>query len=553
MHRLLTILFAAVWLSACTAPNQFVITVVGTNDVHGELLPREGEGGLVTFSAYVNALRAARDQDGGAVILIDAGDMWQGTLESNFSEGATMVEAYNALGYAAIAVGNHEFDFGPAGPLAIPRSAADDPQGALKERAAEADFPFLAANLIDTTTGETVQWPNVQSSVLLDIQGVKVGIVGVMTKNALARAIAANTVGLSIAPLAETIEKEAQALRNAGATIILVSAHAGGACAEFDDPSDTSSCYLESEIFGLANSLPAGLVDYMLAGHTHNGIAHVVNGIAVSESYSRAQAFSRIDFHVNRKTGRPTATKIFPPRDTTQESSYEGQNFVPAAEVVAIGAKAAAIAADVKQMKIGIHLATPFELSNNNPESALGNLYTDALLASVDADISMHRTNTMIRANLPAGDLTMGSLYEMSPFDNQITVIELSGSELRQVIALQADERQFRVNFSGMQVRVECADKSTNIAMTLTSGQEIADTDSVSIAVADYLALGGDDIFTSVMPAGGYELQLNAPLARESIADFLQERGGSIGVSDFSSDDNPKWTLPDNLDTECQL
>jgi len=89
--------------------------------------------------------------------------------------------------------------------------------------------------------------------------------------------------------------------------------------------------------------------------------------------------------------------------------------------------------------------------------------------------------------------------------------------------------------------------------MQLTSGREIDDTDSVAIAVVNYLALGGDRVFTSVMPDGGYELQLNAPLARDAIIDWLQQRGGSISESDFSSDDNPKWTLPDNLDSECRL
>ena len=69
------------------------------------------------------------------MLLIDAGDMWQGTLESNLSEGASVVDAYNALGYTAVAIGNHEFDFGPAGPKAIPETDADDPQGSLKLRA----------------------------------------------------------------------------------------------------------------------------------------------------------------------------------------------------------------------------------------------------------------------------------------------------------------------------------------------------------------------------------------------------------------------------------
>ena len=552
MLRILTVLITLACVSACSAPNAFTITVIGTNDVHGELLPREGEGGLVAISAYVNAVRAARDEDGGAVILLDAGDMWQGTLESNYSEGAALVEAFNSLGYAATAVGNHEFDFGPAGPLPTPRSPEDDPRGALKQRASEANFPFLAANLIDETTGQPVQWPNVYPSTLIDVQGVQVGIIGVMTERALTRTIAANTVGLIVAPLAETIEREALVLREAGATIILVSAHAGGECTQFDDPYDTSSCLAESEIFSVANTLPHGLVDHILAGHTHQGIAHVVNGIAISEGYSRARAFSRVDLTVDRKTGKPISRTIFPPKRTTQESSYEGQEFAPAVDMLAIADKTKSLAADIKREKIGVYLASPFELSEN-PESALGNLYTDALLAAVEADISMHRSNTMIRADLPAGDLTMGSLYEMSPFDNQVTVIHLSGAELRRVIAAQAHLGQLRVDFSGMRVAVECVDKRKSVVMRLANAREIADGDSVSIAVTDYLALGGDDVFTEVMPEGGYERQLDAPLARDFIADWLRERGGSISVSDFSSEDDPKWTLPDDLDPECRL
>lgn len=552
MNRILTVLFALLVLAGCAAPKPFVITVIGTNDVHGELLPREGEGGLVTISAYVDAVRAARAEDGGAVILLDSGDMWQGTLESNTSEGATMVEAYNSLGYAAIAIGNHEFDFGPAGPLPIPKSPGDDPRGALKQRASEANFPFLAANLIDDATGKPVQWPNVQPSVLLDVQGIKVGIIGVMTKYALARAIASNTVGLSVAPLAEAIEREALALRDAGASIVLVSAHAGGGCSDFDDPNDTASCHGESEIFSVAKSLPEGYVDHILAAHTHNGIAHIVNGIPISEGYSRARAFSRIDFLVDKKTGQQTSRTIFPPKQATLDAAYEGSELVPSGDIQAIAERARARAADIKREKIGIHLETPFVLTEN-PESALGNLYTDALLAAVDADIAMHRTNTMIRANLPAGDLTMGSLYEMSPFDNQITVIELSGADLRRVIAMQAHMGRFRVDFSGMRVAVACDNNEKAVVMRLANGREIADTDSVSIAVADYLALGGDDVFTSVMPEGGYERQLDAPLARDAIVDWLQEMGGSISVNDFSSEDDPKWTLPDNLNPECRL
>ncbi|MBT8092110.1 MAG: bifunctional metallophosphatase/5'-nucleotidase, partial [Gammaproteobacteria bacterium] len=201
-------------LLGCTAqrsapPAEIIISIVGTNDVHGELLPYADRGGLVGMSGYVEALRQRRAAENGAVLLIDAGDMWQGTLESNIGEGADVVEAYNIMGYTAAALGNHEFDFGPVGPAATPQQPGDDPRGALKQRIAEANFPVLAANLIDEARGKPVDWDNVQPSFMLDVQGVRIGIIGVMTRDALQTTIAANTPGLAVAPLAGTIAAEA--------------------------------------------------------------------------------------------------------------------------------------------------------------------------------------------------------------------------------------------------------------------------------------------------------------------------------------------------------
>ena len=232
--RLFIALLLALTLAACAAvPGKrdvITLSIIGTNDVHGAIAANEDAGGLVAVSAYADALRRARAADGGAVLLIDAGDMWQGTLESNLVEGAAVVEAYNAMGVAAAAIGNHEFDFGPEGPNAIPLEEGEDPRGNLKQRAREAAFPLLAANLIDDTSGEPVAWENVRSSILVETAGIKVGIVGVMTSNALTTTIAANTSNLRIAPLAETIAAHAQQLRDGGAALIVVAAHAGGQC-----------------------------------------------------------------------------------------------------------------------------------------------------------------------------------------------------------------------------------------------------------------------------------------------------------------------------------
>src|SRR4026209_2723788 len=146
---------------AAQRSSSLTISVIATSDVHGGVLPRGDRGGLALLGGYVRNVRSARLQDGGGVLLVDSGDMFQGTLESNLNEGAAVVRAYNALKYDAAAIGNHDFDFGPVGPATGPRARGDDPCGALKARAAEAQFPFLAANLVDEKTGALPKWPNV--------------------------------------------------------------------------------------------------------------------------------------------------------------------------------------------------------------------------------------------------------------------------------------------------------------------------------------------------------------------------------------------------------
>jgi len=373
-----------------------------------------------------------------------------------------------------------------------------------------------------------------------------------MTEYALSSSIAANTVGLTVAPLAATIEREARILRNAGAAIVIVTAHSGGECTDFSDPNDTSSCNLGNEIFVVAQALPAGLVDHIFAGHMHEGIAHIVNGVSITSSYSRTEAFSRVDMKVDRKTGRRTDRTIYPPTRAEQYGSYEGRDIVPDPAVVAIAERAAEFVEELKRENIGVFLETPFVLTDT-PESALGNLYTDAMLASADADISIHTNNTSIRADLPAGELTFGSVFEMSPFDNTLEVIVLSGAELRQVIAEQSHIGDNRIGFSGMRVFVECADKDMSVTMRLDDGRKVRDSDSIAVAMVNYLALGGDEIFKSVMPAGGYELHPGAPFVRDLIIEWLRNRGGTISANEFMTTENPKWNMPESLHRECRL
>ncbi len=568
---------AAILLAACAgqqrvAQDEFTISILGTNDVHGQLLPSGERAGLVAVSGYINALRAARREDGGAVLVIDAGDMWQGTLESNLVEGAAVVEAYNSIGFDAAAVGNHEFDFGPLGKKAIPADAGDDARGALKQRATEADFPLLAANLIDETTGLPVDWDNVRPSVMLDVQGVKVGVVGVMTSRALQTTISANTPGLSVAPLAPTIHREADKLREQGATIMIVAAHAGGTCTAFDDPADLASCDMEDEIMRVASALPPGLVDHIVAGHVHKGIAHVVNGISITSSYSSARAFSRVDLEVSRQTGTVVSRTVHPPHwsclyrvtstgqcadlpDGSAEivpAVYEGREITPDPAIVEIAERAAAFAAKIKDEKLGVWLESGFDQPPAT-ESPLANLMTDALLDASGADIAVHNVVGGIRNTLPEGELTFGAVYEMFPFDNRVVLLQLSGRELRELVATQAHNHGRRMGFSGMRVFVDCTNNAMDVVMQRTDGSAVRDDDRVTVLANDYLTLGGDDILTPVIPAGGFPIDDSMPLVRDLLVDWFRARGGTLEPGEFLSTSEPRWNVAASLTDACVL
>ena len=537
------------------------LSIVGTNDLHGGVLPVDGRGGLALLGGYVDNLRAARARGRGAVLLIDGGDMWQGTLESNLSEGAAVVAAYNALGYTAAAVGNHEFDFGPEGPAATPVTPTDDPRGALKARAAEAAFPMLAANLIDSATGVPVDWPNVKPAVLVEAAGVRVGIIGVMTAGAPQTTVAANLRGLTVAPLIETIVSQAGRLRANGATVVIVTAHAGGRCTQFDNPADLSSCNPSSEIFSVARGLPQGLVDVIVAGHVHAGMAHEVNGMAIMSSFNGGRAFGRVDLMVDRATGRRVSQRIFAPRDLCERATaagscdpvadagqsqvaavYEGAPVRAAARVTASLAPTVQRVADLKATPLGLILDTP--LPRGSQESAIGNLFTDAMRQSMPgADVALHNVVGGLRADLRAGPLTYGRLYEVFPFDNRVVGLTLTGGELRRVVAAQLQPGPPTVGVSGIRVQARCAGGSLVVTVRTASGEAIEDGRRLLVATTDFLATGGDGILTSVTPAQGFAMPESAPLLREVVADWVRRRGGRLGTGELLDPENPRWSV----------
>jgi 2',3'-cyclic-nucleotide 2'-phosphodiesterase (5'-nucleotidase family) len=516
--------------AASAAPARVTISLIGTSDLHGriEALPPLG--------GYLANLRRARARDGGAVLLVDAGDLFQGTLPSNLTEGAAVIGAYNALGYAAAALGNHEFDFGPVGPEVTATRTGDDPRGALRARASEASFPFLDANLVDTKTGAPPAWKNVVPDVLLDVAGVKIGVVGVATASTPRTTLAANFAGLAMKPLAPTIASAVAELHRRGATVVIAAAHAGGVCKRFDAPEHFDSCQADGEIFQVARELAANgaVVDAIVAGHTHEGVAHRVSGIPIVEAFANGHDFSRIDLTIDRTTGRAIDARIFPPQricapDRCGAETYEGAPVVPDVAIEAAIAPALEAARAQRDQKLGVQVAAPVKRAQK-VESPLGNLFADLMRAArPDADVALTNGGGL-RADLPAGPLTYGHLFEAAPFDNRFATMPITGAELTAAIARNLGRDNGIVSLSGVRAEARCKDGALSVTLRRTDGRPVAPQARLTLVTSDFLATGGDGLFSEETKE--HAKLDDGPPIREAMARLLRTRTEPLNPDD---------------------
>ena len=539
-------------------PRQGSITlsVVGTNDLHGAV------DRLPILAGYLANLRAARAADGGEVLLVDAGDMFQGTLASNLAEGAPVTAAYNLLGYDAAAIGNHEFDFGPAGPAVTATGPHDDPRGALRARAREARFPLLMANVLEADTGKRPRWDNVLGSVMVEKGPVIVGVIGVTTEATPFTTMPANFIGLEMAKPALAIAAEAADLRQRGAQVVVVAAHVGSRCHDLHDPNDVSSCDQDEELFEVLRALPSGAVDVIVAGHTHAAMAHRIGSVAVIESYASGRAFGRVDLRINAR-GVVTGATILPPTilcgdpdggdpvpgAACRPGDYEGRPVVPSAEVAAAVAPAEAVAREVEARPLGVELATPITRTYDK-ESALGNLFVDLMLAArPDADVAMTNGGGL-RADLPAGPLTYGAFYKATPFDNRLAVVTLQGKHLRKLVTNNLYGGSGIFLFAGVTVKATCKAGRLDVVLRDRAGKVIDDERTLTLLTSDFLASGGDGAIGRLgLPQGSVEI--TDVLIRDLMAAQLGQRGGTIAAGQLFDPKRPRLDYPPPRPVKC--
>ena len=536
------------------------LTVVGTNDLHGHVFPqritlRDGTsvelGGSAIFAGYLANIRA---NNPGGVVLVDGGDLFQGTLASNLTEGSVVVDAYNYLQYNAAAIGNHEFDYGPVGPVSVAQPGMD-PFGALKARISQAKFPLLAVNIYDAAGGERPAWLGNDGTTMLELKGVKVGIVGLITLDTPRTTNPINIASLRFGSLAPEALSAAKMLRRRGADIVIAVMHAGGKCTSRENPRDLSSCSLkDGELFEMLEEIPPGALDAIVAGHTHQMIGHFVKGTPIIETWGGGETFGTIDLWldpkqrtvISQKTEIHTVIPICSRVDETgscdlrklreapdphmTEATFLGRPVVPDQKLAQLLEPARERVLAEEKRKLGVKVVQ--ELGRNrNGESALGDVLTDLMREMEHADVALLNPGGL-RADLLPGDLTYGDLYAVLPFENTVATVTLTGEELTRLLQAAYGGRRGVYQQSGLQLTVSrCGESGQIKTLKLADGKSLQLERRYKVTMPDFLASGGDGLapVLSSLPPGRIDLGTSRELGlRDSVALFLQKQRREI-------------------------
>ncbi len=478
------------------------VRVLETTDFHGAILSGARErrtnrpiGGSAVLAAHVERLRAENPE---GTVLLDGGDCAQGTMISNLQFGRPVIEQMNALRYTAMAVGNHDFDW-----------SADT----LSRRVAEMQFAALGANMIVRATGRMPR--DIRSDTVFVRRGVKVGVLGLCYRHTPTVTLPSCVAHLRFEDDSLWAARVAPRLRQRDhARVVLSVGHI---------PAETDSTRraVSGDLPRMARGVPG--VDAWFGGHSHNQVLDEIGGAPVMISGALGQVVGVCDLVVDPLAGKVVEHRA---RLVTTYADEVRPDSVWLARVEHWNAA------------IGPLAATPLgrsarRIPRGSPENAVGDLVADAMRAAAKVDIAFQNTGGL-RAELPEGALTKGSIYEVMPFDNTMTLVTLTGAEVRQVIeeglaygrVTQVSGIRFSYDPDG-----PAGQRVKSIA--LADGSPLEPTRDYRTVCNNFMASGGDNYSTL---SNGRDRRDDGALVRDALETFVSERCAGGAALDVQLD-----------------
>lgn len=441
---------------AAESPGIVGIDILSVNDFHGSLVESGRNPGAAKFGAF---LRSEWSKNPHGTIFLSAGDMFQGSPDSNLLYGKTVVEVLNALRLDAMTLGNHEFDWG---------------LDKLHDRVGESAFPYVSANVREKDAQGRMNF--VAPYVMLERCGLKIAVIGIVTPET------AYTTGPKIVapfefrdPVA-VVKELLPAVRRQGAELVVVLSH----LASYQDK---ESGQVTGDAADLARAATG--VDAVVSGHSHQSVAGKVDGVPVVQAYYNGRALGKISLVYSRREQKILASSVQSMETPVKDAKADS-------EIAAIVARSQSQIEPVKNVPLG---RTVSDLSHDRYGlSLLGQWSSDAMRQIAKADIAFQNGGGL-RTSIPAGPITMGNLYEVMPFDNTLVTMDLTGEQVLQVLNHGINGKAGTVQFSGLSLVIDSSRPygSQLVEVRLSDGRLLDEAATYRIVTNDFMAAGGDE------------------------------------------------------------
>ncbi|BBB90368.1 MAG TPA: 5'-nucleotidase C-terminal domain-containing protein [Methylomusa anaerophila] len=474
------------------------LTVLTVNDFHGAIADK-GTGkdpGAAKLAAF---LKQEKAKDPTGTLLLSAGDMFQGSADSNLVYGKSIVEVMNSVGFDAMSLGNHEFDWGI---------------DTLMKMKAQANFPWGAAN-IKSSNGQLPAFarPSVLTPVpyiFVTRENLKIGIIPLATPETAFKANPKIVGQYRFEEPSATVKDLAQKLRSKGAQVIIVLSHLGA-----DQNSTTQQ--ITGEAADLANKLPVGTVDAIVTGHTHTAVAGTVNNIPMVQALNNGQRVGKILLNYSKAQGKVISS-------TPTLMNLTTMTLTGDRTAQAIVDKYAAQIAPIKNTVLG---STKYDLTHDrygSNVSLLGEWATDVMRAAVGADFAFQNGGGL-RTTIYAGNVTVGNMYEVMPFDNTLNTMDMTGAQIIQVLDYGIKNTTIgMLQFSGANVVYDGSRPAGSriVSVTMPDGSQINTAKKYKVVTNDFMATGGDG-YTTFKQASNI-VETGVPV-RDTLSDAVKKAG----------------------------
>ncbi|WP_312528784.1 bifunctional metallophosphatase/5'-nucleotidase [Paracoccus sp. (in: a-proteobacteria)] len=510
----------ALWASAAQA--DYTLHILHINDFHSRVEAINGSdstcdaeadakgecfGGIARLGTKVRELRDQLKAEGQNVILLDAGDQYQGSLFYTTYKGKDTVEFMKAIGFDAMAVGNHEFDDGPEGLAVLADGVA---------------FPIVSGNL-DLSKSNVLNG-KIDDTLTLEVGGEKIGIVSALATDTPETASPGEAVVFH--DDIESLTQDAEALKEAGVNKVIALTHVGY----------KRDLQIAEKVAG---------VDAVIGGHSHTLLGDMEGASGPYPTLVKDAAGVEVPVATAYAYGKYLGHLVLTWDDKGKLIKAEGQPILLDASVSPdpkLAARVSEMAEPINALKqkVVAEIAAPINGDRNDcrqRECEMGNVVADAMLDRVRAQgvtIAIENGGGL-RASIDQGPVTMGEVLSVLPFQNTLSTFELKGADV--VAALENGASQYEeaagrfAQVSGLKYTVDpgasAGSRISDVQIYSGDGWQPIDLTAVyGVASNNYLRSGGDGF--KIFETAAINAYDFGPDLADVLAEYLSRKGAGF-------------------------